>query len=137
MLGSPLPHPHEDRLVYTGLASYEVDARETIVTRHLPDGNFRHVLLKPNWVMHSPGEDVPIEALVTHPAVIEAVLRACCKRNPRAERMTIGDCPVQSCDWGRLSEQADIEALRRRWEHGGGPQIEFLDLRCERLSAEG
>lgn len=120
--------------VFTGLR-YDVERLHALIKPRLPEGAFRHIMLKPNWVTHPLGS-TPVEGLVTHGAVIEAVLKACRQRYPGAERITVGDCPVQSCDWSRLSAQAGVDELRRRWEWASSPRIEFLDLRRERVKVE-
>lgn len=58
------------------------------------------VLLKPNWVLHYNQGSGGMECMVTHPAVIRAVLREVLAARPG--RVILGDAPVQSCDFDAL-----------------------------------
>ena len=104
-----------------------------LVLRWLPEGDFRRICIKPNWVMHEERPDFPIRALVTSPALIEATIDACLQKYPRTERITVGDVPLQSCDWELLMSQCGLDAVRARHSGRPQPQIRFLDLRRERF----
>lgn len=99
----------------------------------LPAGDFRRITIKPNWVKHAEHGEFPIEALVTDPRLIAAVIDECIERYPSLERIRVGDVPLQSCDWSTLREQAGIADLERRY--GGHPRVRitFHDLRRERF----
>lgn len=100
----------------------------------LPEGSFRRILLKPNWVKHAESAEFPIEALVTSTSLIEAVLDECLEKYPGCEWVRVGDVPLQSCDFGRLSAQAGLTRLETKF----GSRVQFLDLRRERwVSREG
>src|ERR1700722_6289993 len=99
----------------------------------LPDGNFRRILLKPNWVKHQENTAFPISALVTSTHLIEAVVDACMEKYPAVEEITVGDVPLQSCDWDSLLQQAGIHRLIAKYEHSRTPRIRFCDLRRERF----
>ena len=106
--------------------------REQLVAR-LPSEPVRRILIKPNWVRHAESENFPIEALVTNPALIDVVLQACLEKYPEAERITVADVPLQTCDWPRLCRQAGVAELMSRYGGVRKPVIEFLDLRRERF----
>lgn len=98
----------------------------------LPDGDFRKILLKPNWVLHASHPEFPIEALVTSSALIEAVIKACFAKYANLESLTVGDVPLQSCDFETMCRQSGINALRERCRERFGKRVRFLDLRRER-----
>ena len=104
------------------------------VAAHLPEGRFSRIFVKPNWVRHADDPAFPIDALVTSPGLIEAVVDACLEKYPGADRITVGDVPLQSCEWGRLREQAGIVRLEEKYRGRRAPVVEWLDLRRERFA---
>lgn len=102
----------------------------------LPAGNFRHIVLKPNWVKHEEDPAFPISALVTSSGLIDVVLAACIEKYRDAETITVGDVPLQSCDWSLLVRQAGIDRLIAKYEGLTSPRVRFLDLRRERVGAQ-
>jgi uncharacterized protein (DUF362 family) len=102
------------------------------VERQLPDGDFRRVVLKPNWVKHAERPEFPIEALVTSTALIEECINACRKKYRALERISVGDVPLQTCDWPVLLRQTGVDRLIEKYRGSTAPAIEFLDLRRER-----
>ncbi len=109
----------------------------TFVSRNLPDGEFRKVVLKPNWVKHAERPEFPIEALVTSTALIEATIEACLAKYPGLEKITVGDVPLQTCDWDLLIRQSGVFRLIEKYRERTGPTIQFLDLRRERWRPVG
>lgn len=107
-----------------------------LVARLLPEGDFRRICLKPNWVKHEEDARFPIRALVTSPALIEAVIEACLRKYPRAESVVIGDVPLQSADWDRMTAQSGLDALVRKYASGRRPVVRFGDWRRERFVEE-
>ncbi len=103
-----------------------------LVAGWLPEGDYRRVFLKPNWVRHEVDPAFPIEALVTDSRLIEATVQACLEKYPRLEVLTVADAPLLDCDFARLESQAGIGRLRERFERLQRPRIEILDLRSER-----
>ncbi len=99
----------------------------------LPSGDYKDIFVKPNWVLHAQNPAFPISAMTTDPLLIEAVIDACITKYPSARSITVGDVPLQSCDWGTLRPQAGIDALERRYSDQGGPRVSFLDMRREFL----
>ena len=76
----------------------------------------RTILIKPNWVRHEEDDNFPIRALVTSTQLIEAVVEACLVKYPEVEEITVGDVPLQGCDWSKLMRQAGIDRLRSECE---------------------
>lgn len=107
------------------------------VAANLPEGDFRRIVIKPNWVRHADPGSLSSDALVTSPAVLESVIEACLDRYPRAATITVGDVPLQSCDWRLLEQQAGIARLRSKYERYASPRIDFRDWRRERYVSAG
>src|SRR5579862_8175483 len=97
----------------------------------LPGGDFRRILVKPNWVRHEEDPAFPIEAMVTNSSLIETVIEACLAKYPAVEEITVGDVPLQGCDWSKLMRQAGIDRLMRKYNSRESPRIRFVDLRRE------
>ena len=89
----------------------------------------RHVMLKPNWVLHEAVAGQPISALVTDARVIAATAGAAAELFPGAERITVGDCPLQRADWPLLLRQSGLEPLMANLEVRYPGRIAFRDLR--------
>lgn len=94
------------------------------------------VVVKPNWVMHANlGAVDDWECLVTHPSLVEAICRYVLKAAPR--RLTVGDAPVQGCDFDRMMDRTGTrEALARL--PAGNTVVDVRDFRLVSLDeAEG
>ena len=102
------------------------------VARNLPDGTFRRIVLKPNWVKHQEHAEFPIAALVTSTRLIDEVIQACLKKYPGLEKISVGDVPLQTCDWAALIVQTGVDKLIEKYRGSSGPVVQFLDLRRER-----
>jgi uncharacterized protein (DUF362 family) len=98
----------------------------------LPEGNFRRITIKPNWVIHQTREEFPISALVTDSRLIQAVIEACLEKYSAIERIRVGDVPLQSCDWAVLRSQAGIDQLEARYRDDRRSMITFHDWRREK-----
>lgn len=118
------------------LLDQERDAAD-FFARNLPEGDFRRIVLKPNWVKHAEHPEFPIEALVTSAQVIEDCLEACLKKYPQVEKITVADVPLQTCDWEKLIRQSGLDRLIEKYRARTQPRIEFLDLRRERWQLRG
>ncbi len=114
--------------VFTGIEKRDW---QNIVRAALPKGSFRRILVKPNWVLHQQDPAFPIEALITSTDLLEIIVDACLENYPRAEWITVGDVPLQTCDWKKLVMQAGIGRLIHKYESCKAPIIRFLDLRRE------
>lgn len=97
----------------------------------LPEGDYKTILIKPNWVKHQEDPAFPIQALVTSSDLIEATIEACLARYPGVQEITVGDVPLQSCDWDLLVSQAGVDRLIAKFAEIQRPKIRFLDLRRE------
>jgi len=64
------------------------------------------VLVKPNWVLHRNVGSGGFEPLVTHGRVLRSIIRAL--QVTGAGRITIGDAPVQGCDFEALIHASDL-----------------------------
>lgn len=109
---------------------------DDLIGAYLPEGCFKRILIKPNWVMHSETDLFPIEALVTRSALIGKVVDACLKKYPEAEELVVADVPLQSCNWDKLIGQLNLHELMNRYKQIERPKISFLDLRRERYQSE-
>lgn len=97
------------------------------------------VVLKPNWVKeHSeirPGRE-SWEYVVTHPAVIEAVIRWVAERMGGRGRITVCDAPQTDSQFAKLREYCGLDAMIERCrEYFPGIGMELMDLRPEEWHA--
>jgi len=87
------------------------------------------VLLKPNWVLHQHLSGRDPFAVVTHTAVIRAVLDYVLIALDGRGRVLVADAPQANADWARLLEVTSIaetiDDVRRRTSCA----VELLDLR--------
>ena len=102
------------------------------IRQNLPEGSFRNIVLKPNWVKHEEHPEFPIAALVTSTALIEACIEACRAKYPGVEKITVCDVPLQTCDWAALIRQTGVDRLIEKYRGRTAPVVQFLDLRRER-----
>jgi uncharacterized protein (DUF362 family) len=89
-----------------------------------------NVVVKPNWVTHHNAAGAGWECLVTHPSLLDVLCRYILKARPR--RLTIGDAPVQGCDFAQLmavTRTADVLARLP----AGDTTIEVKDFRLVTL----
>ncbi len=114
-------------------ARYDAASLRTLVQCLLPDGDFRRICIKPNWVHHADSPHFPIEALVTSPRLIEAVIDACIAKYAKAEWIIVGDVPLQSCEWEKLDDQCGLTALQAKYAALPSPRVSLIDLRRERF----
>ena len=108
----------------------------------LPDDYVRshdRVVLKPNWVKEhderypGPGK---WEHVVTHPSVIEAVIRWAGTRLAGSGSITICDAPQTDSSFARLKEYCSLDDMVKRCrQEFPGTTIELLDLRPEEWRA--
>ena len=88
------------------------------------------VVVKPNWVKHENRGSGTLNALVTHPSVVRAVLDFVYIALGREGTVAAGDAPLQSCDIDLLWESQDWLTIPRFLS---GPQQTECGLR--RLAA--
>lgn len=108
-----------------------------IIIDELPDGNYKKIVIKPNWVMHENNPKFRIESMVTSTELIDFVIECCIEKYNSLENIIIGDVPLQSCDWDILLQQAGIDKLIEKYSNYQDPTISFFDLRKERVKTEG
>ncbi|MEO7962595.1 MAG: DUF362 domain-containing protein [Gemmatimonadaceae bacterium] len=70
----------------------------------IPDG--AKVVVKPNWVLHANRGSWGIDPLITHPYLIRAVVDELLAT--RAGEVTLGDAPIQECDFDALVRHGDL-----------------------------
>jgi uncharacterized protein (DUF362 family) len=127
---------------YSGAATYEdraaIDAlvRLTLTALQLP-GDFvvpgNQVVLKPNWVKEHderhPGPN-QWEHVVTHPTVIEAVVRWVAGKLQSRGSITICDAPQTDSSFATLRQYCGLDAMVARCQKDfPGVRIGLLDLR--------
>jgi uncharacterized protein (DUF362 family) len=84
------------------------------------------VAIKPNWVYHAPRGPGSMDSLVTHTSVIQAVLEYLALTHPAA--ITIGDAPLQGCDFEALGIAAGLESILL-WASQNDVPVEIADFR--------
>jgi uncharacterized protein (DUF362 family) len=77
------------------------------------------VLIKPNFVLHFNAGDGPLEAVITHPSVIRAIVDYAVIALKGRGEILIGDAPQMNCDIARLFELSGMDSL-----------TEFLCIAC-------
>lgn len=97
-----------------------------------------NVLLKPNFVLDVRGEDAigdkeDLSSLVTHASVIRCVLDyvyiALCGGGEVSGKMTVGDAPIQLCDFGALMRRGNYECVSAFYKERAGIDVPFADFR--------
>lgn len=119
------------------LRDADPDRLKAWIADNLPSGEFKRIVIKPNWVHHESSPEFPIRALVTSAGVIEATIEACLLRYPMAEEIAVGDVPLQSCDFDLLLAQSGVSALVEKYAGSTQPRITFADWRRERFTLRG
>jgi uncharacterized protein (DUF362 family) len=91
-------------LTHVGTALGWADSERGPLAGVVPRG--AKVLVKPNFVMHRNEGAGGLEPLVTHPAVVRAVVDAALQAE--ASQVIVGDAPLQSCDFGALLDATGL-----------------------------
>lgn len=120
---------HTETIDYTAAAEVVGRALELLglpaaLASVIPEGS--RVAIKPNWVLHENRSGHGLECLVTHPALIEAVVRYAAKARPAS--IVIGDAPVQGCDFDRLLQECGIPAMVESLR-ADGIEVSVVDFR--------
>lgn len=84
------------------------------------------ILLKPNFVLHFNQGGHGLECLLTHPSVIDAVLEYVSLAKPSL--VTLGDAPVQGCDFSQLRQALELDSLVDKFRRRGLP-LNLVDFR--------
>jgi len=127
---------------YDDLDAVRALVDETIAALKLPDDYVRpgdRVVLKPNWVKEHderhPGPD-QWEHVVTHPAVIEAVIRWVAGQLNGVGSIIVCDAPQTDSSFATLSDYCGLDEMIGRCRADfPGSKIELLDLRPEEWHA--
>jgi uncharacterized protein (DUF362 family) len=78
------------------------------------------VLLKPNLVRHfNPIRENGIDCLITHPSIIRAVADYALIALAGTGKLTIGDAPIQSCEFDVLCRKSGLDLLLPFWRTNG------------------
>ena len=101
------------------------------VCRFLPEGKFKRIMIKPNWVIHEESPHFPIQALVTSSVLLDGVVQACLEKYNGMDEITVADAPLQLCNFQLLMQQAGVDSLVCKYAGRKKPTIRFLDLRRE------
>ncbi len=127
---------------YDDLDAVRALVDEAIKTLNLPDDYVRpgdRVVLKPNWVKeHDERHPGPAqwEHVVTHPAVIEAVIRWVAGRLNGDGSIVVCDAPQTDSSFSTLSDYCGLDEMIERCRADfPGSKIELLDLRPEEWHA--
>ncbi len=67
------------------------------------------IVVKPNWVMHANWGSGGMDCMITHPAVLRAVLEYVFLAQPT--QVVLGDAPLQGCDFERMMEHGDMPSV--------------------------
>jgi uncharacterized protein (DUF362 family) len=85
------------------------------------------ITLKPNWVLHYNQSGASLECLITHESVIEAVAQYAALNHPAL--ITIGDAPLQGCDFAKLMESCGLNGIAENIEQRFGVPCKVVDFR--------
>lgn len=143
------PAPHAGRVTlehgsadYRNLAAVTAQVERALARLDLAPDFVRpgdRVVLKPNWVKEHderrPGPDA-WEHVVTHPAVIEAVVRWVAPRLQGRGSIVICDAPQTDSSFATLRAYCQLDAMLERCRRDfPGPTLALLDLRPEEWHA--
>lgn len=145
------PISEEDNPAYRGVREVfrilELDAEHFNTPYWNPLKEIIHpgnvVIVKPNWVSHvNHGErDYGLsdtDSLITHGAVLRAVLDYVCIALQGRGKVIVGDAPIQNTDWNALLRLTGIleilESIRERFP---GIDLEICDFRLEHAIVRG
>ncbi|MHC1768411.1 MAG: DUF362 domain-containing protein [Verrucomicrobiia bacterium] len=127
---------YRDTAAVQGLVARAIDALDLDAAFVTPGDR---VVLKPNWVKEhderhpGPGQ---WEHVVTHPAVIEAVVCWVAARLNGSGSITICDAPQTDSSFAKLREYCGLDAMVARCQAAHpGVRIALLDLRPEEWTA--
>lgn len=87
------------------------------------------VVLKPNFVISRNAGTGPIDAVVTHPSVLRAVLDYAFIALEGRGRLIIADTPQMDCHWDELMCFERLEAVQEFYRTRFGFEVELIDLR--------
>jgi uncharacterized protein (DUF362 family) len=95
------------------------------------------VVVKPNWVMHQNRGSGSLNALVTHPSIVRALLDYVCIALGKKGTVVVGDAPLQSCDIDKLWKSHDWLTIPKFYEAHSNLKIVLEDWRLELYHRDG
>lgn len=93
------------------------------------------VLLKPNLVRHYHPYEWDITSIITHGSVIRAVLDYVCIALKGKGEIIIGDAPVQSCDFDKVTTETGLQDIKKFY-HNKGINISIMDFRLIKMGKQ-
>jgi uncharacterized protein (DUF362 family) len=87
------------------------------------------VVLKPNYVLHRHEDGGPLEAVVTHAAVLRPLIDYALKAVGPAGQVVVADAPQYDCDVEVLLAETRLPELLRWYRDALGRTVEWRDLR--------
>jgi uncharacterized protein (DUF362 family) len=87
------------------------------------------VVLKPNAVLDRHPESLDLYSIITHPAIIRAVVDYAAIALQGRGQIVIADAPQFDCDFDHYREVTALDAIPEYYEQKGGISVQVLDLR--------
>jgi uncharacterized protein (DUF362 family) len=136
----PRPNPVYD-LVRNCLMQLGLDKERAGTSSWNPFGELIRpgdkVVVKPNWVLHENRGSGSLNALVTHPSIVRALLDFVYIALGREGTVVVGDAPLQSCDIDLLWESQDWLTIPRFYEAHSKLNVVLEDWRLELYHRDG
>ena len=88
-----------------------------------------NVVIKPNFVLSSHMAGGELYSIITHPAMIRAMVDYCYIAMRGAGKLTIADAPQMDCDFDQLLKVTRIEEIKKFYEKEKGFSVNIYDLR--------
>jgi uncharacterized protein (DUF362 family) len=95
------------------------------------------VVVKPNWVLDKHPYELEIFAVLTHSAVLRAVVDLVYEALEGDGRIVIADAPQWNCDFQNLLRMTEVEAIRSYYARRHSFPVDILDLRQVGTVASG
>ena len=92
-------------------------------------GEGQSVLIKPNLVLHTHLKKQGVFWIVSHPAVMRAMADYALLAVGPQGRVTIGDTPLENCDFDNLIDAIGLRAMVHALMDRGFSNLELLDFR--------
>lgn len=90
----------------------------------------QNLLIKPNLVTHyHPKGSVAIYWTISHPSIIRALIDYARLAVGPSGRITVGDTPIENCDFGVLCSLTGLTEMIERLQAREGVELELLDFR--------
>jgi uncharacterized protein (DUF362 family) len=79
------------------------------------------IVVKPNWVLHRNLGPDGMDCMITHPAVLRAVLEYVFLAQPA--QVVLGDAPIQGCDFERMLDHGAMRSVIGHFQERGLPLV--------------